>query len=276
MASPARTTIELRFGDVAELERHWREHLCRGGAWLAGTRLDREVAIDLLLIAPGGARLTLAVRAVFADASGTGLAIDGFGPAVKAQLDELRRAAAEAPAIAATPPTAAAPAAPAAPAADSASADDAAADDPDAPDRDPLARNVYERLRHLSMVEQHKVARDGEPHERIALERIYGKSVWEPLLRNPRLTHPEVARIARMGALPRPLLELIVGNGAWLKGPEVRRALLANPRLAPDQAIRILRLLPKAELKLVPQQTAYPAAVRDLARRLLVGGAIGD
>ena len=135
--------------------------------------------------------------------------------------------------------------------------------------RDPTARNVFERLRHLTIVQQLKVAREGEVHERMALERMYGKTVWEAILRNPRCTHPEVARIAKMGALPRPMIELIVGNTAWLRSPEVRRALLSNPRLSPDQIPRILRLLPKHELKILPNQTAYPAAVRDVARRML-------
>jgi hypothetical protein len=113
------------------------------------------------------------------------------------------------------------------------------------------------------------MARDGDVHERVLLERIYGKLVWEPLLRNPRLGLPEVARIARMGALPRPLIEIIVGNAGWLKSPEVRRALLSNPRLGADQIPRVLRLLARHELRLVPAQTAYPPPVRDAARRLL-------
>lgn len=145
-------------------------------------------------------------------------------------------------------------------------------DDDDGADRDPAAPRrapLHERVRNLSVAEQLKLAHQGEQQERILLERLYGKTVWEALLRNPRLTAPEVARIARMGALPKPLLEIIVGNGAWLQVPEVRRALLGNPRLAPEQIVRVLRLLPKHELKLVPAQLAYPAAVRDVARRLL-------
>jgi hypothetical protein len=132
-----------------------------------------------------------------------------------------------------------------------------------------LALNVHERLRGLTLAQQLKLAHHGEVSERIVLERLYGKNVWEALLRNPRLTGPEVARIARMGSLPRPLIEIIVGNGSWLQIPEVRRALLSNPRLGPDQIMRVLRLLPKHELKLAGMQTAYPHAVRDAAKRLL-------
>jgi hypothetical protein len=133
-----------------------------------------------------------------------------------------------------------------------------------------IARNIHERLRGLSLADQIKKATSGDPTERMVLERMYGKNVWEALLRNPRLTAPEIMRIARMGALPRPLLEVIVGNNSWLQIPEVRRALLTNPRLQPDQIQRVLRLLPKQELKLAATQTAYSSGVRDAAKRLLL------
>jgi hypothetical protein len=130
-------------------------------------------------------------------------------------------------------------------------------------------RNVQERLRGLNLAAQIKLATNGELHERIVLERLYGKNVWETLLRNPRLTAPEVSRIARYGSLPRVLLELILANNAWLQVPEVRRALLANPRLGTDHIMKVLRLTPKHELRLAAVQTAYPHAVRNAAKQLL-------
>jgi len=136
------------------------------------------------------------------------------------------------------------------------------------PDK-PFARNVHERLRGLTLTAQVKLAVHGELHERIVLERLYGKNVWEALLRNPRLTAPEVSRIARYGSLPRVLLEIIVGNNTWLQIPEVRRALLSNPRLGTDQVIKVLRLTPKHELKLATVQTAYPVTVRNAAKLML-------
>jgi len=132
------------------------------------------------------------------------------------------------------------------------------------------ARTVHERLRGLTLAAQIKMATSGELHERIVLERLYGKNVWEPLLKNPRLTAPEVSRIARYGSLPRILLENIVVNNAWLQIPEVRRALLSNPRLAADQIQKVLRLTPKHELKLAAIQTSYPYAVRNAAKMMLL------
>jgi hypothetical protein len=121
----------------------------------------------------------------------------------------------------------------------------------------------------LTIAAQLKVAREGEIHERTVLERLYGKTVWEAILRNPRVTLPEVSRIARMGNLPRPQLELIAGTAAWLTSGQVRRALLQNHRLTRDVIEKVLRATPKHELKLIPKQSAYSHTVRDAARRML-------
>jgi hypothetical protein len=129
--------------------------------------------------------------------------------------------------------------------------------------------NAQERLRGISLAEQMKIARGPSASERMALERMYGKNVWDALLHNPGLTAPEVARLARLGTLPRVLLEIIVTNNTWLQVPEVRRALLSNPRLGTDQIARVLRLLPKHELKVASTIPAYPQSVRSLAKKMI-------
>ena len=130
-------------------------------------------------------------------------------------------------------------------------------------------RNMQERIRALSSAEQQKLARSGEQTERVALERIYGKAVWENLLRNPKITQTEVARIARMGVISQPLIETIVSNRGWLSSPQVRRALLSNRRLKSEMILSVLRATPKNELRLVPKQTAYSTAVREAAQKLI-------
>lgn len=126
-----------------------------------------------------------------------------------------------------------------------------------------------DRLRNLSPAEQLKVARRGELADRLAVERLYGKQVWEALLQNPRLTIPEVAKIARKGTVPRPLLEIILDNGGWSKADAVRRALLSNPKIGADAVLKLLRITPKHELKLIEKGSAYGATVREAARKLL-------
>jgi hypothetical protein len=128
---------------------------------------------------------------------------------------------------------------------------------------------IMQRIRAMPTAEAMRLARSPDSQERVALERIHGKIAWEPLLRNPGLSIPEVLRIAGMGTLPGPLLELIVGNAAWVSNDQVRRVLLANRALKGQSIMTVLRYLPKSELELAVKQTAYPWAVRDAAKRIL-------
>ena len=115
------------------------------------------------------------------------------------------------------------------------------------------------------------MARSGTLPERVTLERMFGPSVWEPLLQNGRITVPEVARIAKKGTVPKPILEVIGANGTWAGTPEVQRALLSNPRSSMIVVNRVLRALSRHDLTRAPLQTAYPLAVRQAAKRLLAG-----
>ena len=244
------------------LERE-RPNLARGSVLAAGvTGVAVGACLEAELVFPSGERLAAPARAVLVLPEGTVLAFDGLE---RGALE--RHLAAPGGAVAPTAaPTVASEAAPAPTPPPARAHGGAGAEDEEAGEHAPA--HVQERLRGLSVVEQLRVARDGTTTERIALERLYGKVVWEAILHNMRVTVPEVARLARMGTMPRPLLELIVGNAAWLQVPQIRRALLSNPRLSPDMVQKVLALLPRDELRLVPQITAYPPAVRMAAKAL--------
>lgn len=231
----ARPTIELDLATYTAFDRD----LAAGGLFVAGCTLELGADCDLRVRGAAG-ELTIPAHVVFVDPRGAGLELDRADAPTKARLLELARGSGTQP----EPER-----------------------EPD--EREPIARNLFERLRGLSLPEQLKVAAGPDPTERMALERIYGKNVWEALLRNSRLTAPEVTRLARLGTMPRVMLETLLANSAWLQIPEVRRALLGNPRLGTDQILRVLRLLPKHELKLATTITAYPLAVRNEAKKLL-------
>lgn len=137
------------------------------------------------------------------------------------------------------------------------------------PEGSAASRNVHERVRGLTMRERDAMARQGTLPERVALERCYGSVVWDALLQNPQLTPPEVARIAKIGLLPRPLAQLIVSNAAWLAHPEIQRSLLANPRVAGGDLDRVLRAMPRASLEQAASMTIYRTEVRQAAKKLL-------
>lgn len=130
-------------------------------------------------------------------------------------------------------------------------------------------RSLYERIRDLSLREREQQARDGSLSDRVAIERTFGGSVWEALLQNPQLTAPEVAHIAKNGTLPVPLVGTIVGNASWLKSPEVRRALLTNPRVNGPHLERVLKAMPRFELKQLSQASSCRQQIRAAAKKLL-------
>jgi hypothetical protein len=231
---------------AADLERE-RPNLERGsvvGPAVPG--LGRGAFCDVELVFPSGERMAIPARVVLTSEASTVFAFEAFD---RASLGRHLATPAPGPGPAPSPPAA------------------GAAEEEEREVAAPAS--VQERLRGLPVVEQLRVAREGDQTERVVLERLYGKIVWETLLRNPRLTVPEVSRLARMGTMPRPLLELVLGNAAWLQVPQVRRALLSNPRLSPDMVHKVLQLLSREELKLVPQITAYPGSVRLAAKAML-------
>jgi hypothetical protein len=247
----SRPTVVLELADNPQFARD----LAAGGVFVQGCALAVLDECELLVRGPGG-ELAVPARVVFVDPSkGAGLELVGFGQAIKERIAAL----ALEPTIDLEPGP------------DPEPATDGGADDDEAADIGEGKKfpSLQDKLRGLTLAQQVRTANSSNPATRIALERMYGKAVWEALLRNPRLTAPEVARIARMGTLPRIQIEAIVNNGGWLQIPEVRRALLSNPRVGTDQIMRVLRLMPKHELKVASTATAYPFAVRDQAKKLL-------
>lgn len=252
-------SFTLAVGDVAGLRALYERDLSRGRAFVPGAGDVAELTECELVVEHGESSHRLAAQVVFVKAEDPGRGVGLQLAAMDAERKDALRAFVDGCCGAAGD--------------DRAAGDDATPATEPAPesrsDGEKLAANVQERLRGLSTTEQQRIAAAGTLTERVTLERMYGPGVWETLLRNARLTVPEVARIGRKGTLPRPLVDLIAANPSWLSAGEVQRALLSNPRSSTAVVEKILRAMSKPDLALVPQQTAYPATVRQAAKRML-------
>lgn len=198
---------------------------------------ERERCV-LVIVHPNGKRMSILAEAVYIshDASTEGLGLDlvGLDQSAHKALEQFVRQSAE-----------------------------------ERPSEATGARNIYDRIRQLGLREREQIGRQGVLSDRVALERIFGSSVWEPLLQNPQLTAPEVAHVAKNGTLPVPLVAVIVANGAWLASGEVRRALLSNPRVAGPHLDRVLKATPRNELKQLAASSPYRQQVRAAAKKML-------
>ena len=247
-------SLTLTLADETELRALFEQHLSKGRAFVKGATGVGPLEACELTLEHAGRTHTVRAEAVFVKEDGpgcgVGLQLVGFDEGAMEQLRAFVEGTADA-----------------APAGDAPDATDApeAEDEPDGQ----VGQSLQERIRKLSLTEQQRMASGGTMQERIVLERTFGANVWEGLLGNPRLTIPEVAKIARKGTLPRPLVENIAGHPSWLAAPEVQRALLGNPRTTAEIVTRVLRSMSRNDLVLVPQQTAYPQGVRAQAKKLL-------
>jgi hypothetical protein len=131
-----------------------------------------------------------------------------------------------------------------------------------------VVRNLHDRMRHLSIGQREDIARHGTLVERTALERAYAGVVWEGLLQNPSISIAEVARIARNGTLPKPLVNVIVNNAGWVSAPEVQRALMTNPRCTGPHLERVVRSIDANELNRLAKHCPYRSEVRSMVRRV--------
>ena len=73
--------------------------------------------------------------------------------------------------------------------------------------------------------------------------------VVDLLLKNPRLTEDDVLRIATARRASAAMLELILHNRRWACRARVRRALLHNPNLPEADALRLVGLFNRTELR---------------------------
>ncbi len=228
--------IVMRFQDLDALEREIETNLGSGRAFVSGAaEVSEREPCELVLVHPASEEsLELAAWAVYVKAeepgAGVGLELAQFDEETVERLHSFARA--------------------------------------EKPRSEDKPGDLYNRVRRFTTAEQLRSAREGDYAERVALERIYGKAVWEVLLHNPRVTAPEILRIARSPKLPKHLVKTITGNPTWLAVSTLRRSLLMNGQVTGACLDRVLRATPRAELTLIAKQSSYPIAVRQAIKKL--------
>lgn len=262
--------LELAYPTVEAFVADHGAVLAKGRAFIPGASAipDREEC-EIALVVPG-VTTSFVVRgeAVWSGPNGVGFALQ-LDAATKQDLAVFAASMAELDAADAPPARVEADEAPDAEADGASDAEADGASDA-APESDsPRAKNLHERIRALNNQQREDVARRGSLPERIALERAFGASVWEGLLQNPQLSVAEVARIAKNGTIPKPLVSAIVANSAWLASAEVQRALLSNPRCSGGQLDRVLMSMKRIDLQRLTQVCPYRAEVRAAATKMV-------
>jgi len=135
----------------------------------------------------------------------------------------------------------------------------------DAPDQ---ARNAWDRIRLLSQIEKLLLAVKAERSERAILLQDNDPRVLLSLLRNPRLTVDEVARVAKSSFLTYQVADVILKASQWMSSLDVRLSLIHNPKTPPAFALRILPTLPESDVRAIARAGTNMALKQAALRRL--------
>jgi hypothetical protein len=134
--------------------------------------------------------------------------------------------------------------------------------------REPLDR-ADPRLAHLTLGHKKAFARAQRDPDLLARLAAEGEpAVVRELLRNPQLTEPFVVRIASRRPCRPETLRCIHEARRWRTRPAVALALVRNPYVEPELALKLLPGLPAAELRDVAGDGVLHPLVRAIAHRL--------
>jgi hypothetical protein len=131
-------------------------------------------------------------------------------------------------------------------------------------------QNTWDRIRALSQMEKLLLAVKADRTERALLLQDNDPRVLLSLLRNPRLTVDEVARLAKSSFLTYQVADVILKTTQWMANLDVRLGLIHNAKTPPAFALRILPTLPESEVRSIARAGSN-MALKTAALRQLQG-----
>ena len=138
----------------------------------------------------------------------------------------------------------------------------------EAVEADDSRQNTWDRIRGLSQMEKLLLAVKADRSERALLLQDNDPRVLLSLLRNPRLTVDEVARMTKSSFINYQIADVIMKATQWMGSLDVRLGLIHNPKTPPAFALRILPTLPDAEVRAIARAGTSMALKTAALRRL--------
>jgi hypothetical protein len=136
-------------------------------------------------------------------------------------------------------------------------------------DDDSAPSTLWDRLRAMTPPQRILLAPKADRATRALLLQDTDQQVLFALLKNPRLSVEEVVRAAKSSALSVPAADFILRTNAWSANPDVRIALIRNPKLPVPIALRILPTLPESEVRALARGAATSMPLKQAALKRL-------
>ncbi|HJZ66956.1 MAG TPA: hypothetical protein VKF81_02340 [Blastocatellia bacterium] len=143
--------------------------------------------------------------------------------------------------------------------------DEVATEDPPLPiERMP----VFQRVALMSVKERVMLAIKGSREARMILVRDPNRIVAGAVLRNPKLTDPEIENIAAIRTVPEDVLRQIGQNRTWNRSYVVIHNLVRNPRTPIAISLGFINRIQTRDMRVLSQNKNIPDVIRQSAYRL--------
>lgn len=128
----------------------------------------------------------------------------------------------------------------------------------------------YQQLLDMPVADKIKMALTGDKEWRSLLIRESNKLVNSAVLKNPRITDPEVLMVAKNRTSSEELIRIVLLNKEWMKKYEVKKALVEHPRTPLQQAMRLMGFLSEKDIKELAKSRNVSQAIVNNARRIVM------
>lgn len=132
------------------------------------------------------------------------------------------------------------------------------------------ALSKYQLYQRMNVAGKIKHAILGDKEWRSLLIKDTNKVVACAVIKNPRITEPEILAIAKSKVQHDEILRLICKNREWAKLYNIRKALIENYKTPLPDALRFLPSLSQRDLSTLAKNKNVVSVISSQARRLLV------
>lgn len=130
-------------------------------------------------------------------------------------------------------------------------------------------RSKYQMAQSMGVGEKIKMALTGDKEWRSILIRDSNKLVNGAVVKNPRITEPEVLGISKSQIQNDEILRVICHNKEWIKNYSIRKALVLNNKTPLPVALRFMSFLIEKDLSAMAKSKNISSILANQARRML-------
>jgi len=131
-------------------------------------------------------------------------------------------------------------------------------------------KSKYQLSMKLGIAEKIKIALVGDKEWRTLMIKDSNSLVSEAVLKNPRITEPEILSIVKSSVLSEEMLRIICRNKEWVKNYQIRKALVLNCKTPLQSALRFLATLTDKDTAILARSKNVSTIIATQARKLLL------